>query len=224
MTHARVTGSFDRDQKAKSYVLRREIVATTGLKWVCRENGIMRMTPFLAAAALSVAGMAPGEAAPVNVAVSFDRVSGIFYGLDDADGTTSATRFDVTTSRDSYTGVDATGAAANAFSFSGGVLTSVNFLLYAGSPDPVGIAGDMSDWFLTQLEITSGGFLLENLEGQGAGSGQFNVGPVTFEVRDAPAIPAPAIPVPASAVLMLSALAGVAGVQRCKPRAAPRAA
>lgn len=174
----------------------------------------MTMKTLLGAAALALTTAAPLAAAPINLDFSFGGVSGTFYGLDNADGTSSATSYDFSGLLGNYTGIDTGDPNPNGFSneflFFGGVLISYEFLDF---PFVSGTTGTTS---LRKLSLSSfGGW--EVFEGDSTPNGANTIGNETVLFKQQPLS---AVPLPAGFVLLLSGLAGVAGLNRRKKHTA----
>ncbi|WP_299851859.1 hypothetical protein [uncultured Roseovarius sp.] len=171
----------------------------------------MNIKSLLGAVVLGSVMAGPGFAASIDLDFSFAGVFGTFFGLDDADGVSSASSVTFNGAFDSYL-FDSSGALSNAFTFSAGALTDMAF----SYTDPVigtGVSG-----LLTNFDC-----LFDNCvtSEQTIPFGAF------FEVTGSVPVftdrPVAAIPLPAGSALLLSGLIGFVGIVglRCrKSRAA----
>ena len=185
---------------------------------------------FGATALALTLGAAPASAAPVNLELSFGGVSGVsvtFLGIDNADGTTQASNFElISPTRTLFSG-DATGLAVNSFTFSMGALTDVRFevsglmgpnmrIIDVLSLNGPGINSVFKACEMEDFDPVDGCFF----------EAEFSLAPIDFangpvagppgEGIPANPTPLPAIPVPAGGLLLLSGLAGAFGLLRRK--------
>ncbi len=169
----------------------------------------MTMKTLLGAAALASTTASPLAAVPINLDFSFGGVSGTFYGLDNADGVAAATSLDFAGLADDYIGIDLTRASSNAFGFADGALISVDIVIIGNQ---VGTAGTGS--FGHIYSTPSFGYLtsVSSESSRGPLSGLLEAdGRTTFTQQ-----PLSAVPLPAGGLLLLSGLAGIAGLKRRK--------
>lgn len=164
----------------------------------------MTLKTLAATVCLTLVTATVSFAAPVDLDFSFNGASGTFYGLDDADGSSSATSLDVLVGSRSWVGLDVSGASANTFDFMAGSLTAVNFVLQG--PAVLDAAGT-STFVQTGFNLNFGQIVFAD-----AGSNDEGIdGNPTFT-------PTP-VPLPAGGLLLLSGLVAAAGLTRRKKRA-----
>lgn len=171
----------------------------------------MTIKTLLGAAALATTTAFTATAAPINLVFSFDGVMGTFYGLDDQlTGNQAASSFDLVGQLDTYTGVDDPLLTVNNFLFISGTLDAAFFHLNSSALGDFGIA----ELFI--FEITSGpGGRRDGRVFELGPRGMFLEGGIAFSQQ-----PVAPVPLPAAAVLLLSGLAGVAGLKRRKKHTA----
>ena len=173
-----------------------------------RGNMFLRNSSF--AAVLSLAFSAPVVAAPVEIDFSFDVVAGTFYGLDDSDGTSQASSFDLMGDADDYLNVDAATADKNEFTFDAGELTELHFEITGPIPGENG-TGTL-DYFA--IVINTNGLFGETEETSSSGA-KINIesGDPTLTVR-----PATVVPLPAGPLLLFTGIAAIGGLRFRKKR------
>ncbi|MDA8586719.1 VPLPA-CTERM sorting domain-containing protein [Rhodobacteraceae bacterium] len=167
----------------------------------------MTLKTLAAALCLSMATATTGFAAPINLDFEFRGATGTFFGLDDADGDSSATSFDLFFEPSTFSTVRTTDAERNSFRFEGGDLITANFRI---DFDDGVVFDPVSGTDLTNIFIETG-FRSEVVSSAAAarlGVGTFTISPVS------------AVPLPAGGLLLLSGLGGVAALKRRKKRAA----
>lgn len=175
----------------------------------------MTIKTFLGAAVLALTTAAPVAAVPINLDFSFGGVSGTFFGLDNADGTSSATSFDFYGVFDTYLGVVIPVGVDNSFTFLNGDLFNVDFDYFVSTPGQTG-AGTLELLRFSRLIPGAGNFSALTDEQRtsdrslGAASGDpgFTQAPVS------------PVPLPAGAALLLTGLVGIAGLKRRKKHTA----
>ena len=164
----------------------------------------MNIKSLLGTAALAFALSAPVSAAPIELDFSFAAISGTFFGLDNADGVSSASSVAFNGGFDSYS-FDTSGSVSNQFTFLAGSLTDMAFL----HVDPVVGSGGIA-------QLTNFVCLFDNCTTteQTIPFGAF------FDVPGS--IPSFAqrtvssVPLPAGGVLLASAVLALAGFSRRK--------
>ena len=178
--------------------------------WLCialpNANGDLALTlkSLLGACALATTLAAPAAAAPVNVDFSFAGVTGTFFGLDDAITTLQpATTVSIFGIADDYLIADFS-AVSGGFFFSDGDLSFPDVSIGPSRQIIEGEAGTGSFGSLSCSQ-REGCTLVEfdNFE-----EDFITTGPAAAMFTVTPA----AVPVPAGAVLMLTGLAGLAGL------------
>ena len=172
-----------------------------------RGNMFLRNSSF--AAVLSLAFSAPVVAAPVEIDFSFDIVAGTFYGLDDSDGTSQASSFDLIGDADDYLNVDAATADKNEFTFDAGELTEVHFEITGPIPGENG-TGDLVSFAIV---VNRGGLFGPTNVIETSGSARSSV----FSEPDLRVRPA-TVPLPAGPLLLFTGIAAIGGLRFRKKR------
>ena len=168
----------------------------------------LRNLPF--AAALSVACAAPVVAAPVEIDFSFDQVSGTFYGLDDAIGTSNASSFDLDGRFDVYTDVSTDSADCNEFTFDASGLSQACF-----SIENVGQGESGTGVLETFAILINANGLFGSVEETPSSGSQRSIVPTDLSVRG---LPVTAVPLPAGPLLLFTGIAAIGGLRfRKKP-------
>lgn len=190
----------------------------------------MKNLSFIAASVAALMLSVPASAAPVELNFSFDGVSGTFFGLDDVDGTSSATSVFIDGKLDDYSfSIGPATPDVNTFTFSGGLLTAANFQTTENTfGDTNSALFDDFDFIYNDAGLITpeerAGFLFEieidtvNPDfavSTGIGSSVF------FEVVSGETGPSPdpdpdpnPVPLPAGAILLISGIAGFAALRR----------
>lgn len=163
----------------------------------------MMIKTLFGAAAIATTAAFTAAATPIELDFAFDGVSGTFFGLDDAiSGSQSTTSYDFHGVLGDYTGVPIdVNLGSNDFRFIGGTLSLVEF---SEPSTPRSDALNPSS-FLFRFGLTvNGGSSSELVSRTNSVS---NSGIPTFTIRNVAAVP-----LPAGVGLLLSALAGLAGL------------
>jgi hypothetical protein len=172
----------------------------------------MTFKTLATAACIALSSATASLAAPINLDFTFGAATGTFYGLNDEDGSSQATSFDLAIGSDFWTAVSTSGGGTNVFTFLAGVLTSVNFdklpvISSNSSPDVI-----LYDIFFSTNDgqnswIEYGEFAIDS-SNEGTEQVSYTISPLS------------PVPLPAGGFLLLSGLAGVVALKRRKKRTA----
>lgn len=163
----------------------------------------MTLKSLAAAACISLASATTALAATVNVNFTAGEAFGTFYGLDDSDGISSATSYDLTIGTSVWTAVSPSKSYVNSFTFSSGELTNLSFIDESARPADGG-SGPLL--YNTTFDLNS--FFIAYARTSLVGEPRYTLDPVS------------AVPLPAGGLLLLTGFGAVAALKRRKKRAA----
>lgn len=166
----------------------------------------MNIKSLLAAAVLGLVTAAPVQAVPVNLDFMLSGRTGTFFGLDDADGVSSASSVIYNGLEDSYLFLPV-GSVSNAFTFSAGSLTDIAFS-FVGP-----VIGDEVDGILDNFDCS--------IDSCTSRERTIPFGAITIFTYSGPVFairPVNTVPLPAGGVLLISGFIGLAGLIRRKRR------
>lgn len=164
----------------------------------------MKINVLIGLAALQLIMATHGSAAPINLDFSISGLSGTFFGLDNADGVSSASSVVFTGGFDSYS-FDTAGSASNQFTF---LASSLTDLVFSDAGPHIGLGGNSS---LVNFNCTLDNCITSE---QTIPFGAFFDVPMSTPIFTQQSVSA--VPLPASGVFLLSVLIGLAGVRRRK--------
>ncbi len=166
----------------------------------------MNLKSLVATTAFALVFAPPGLAAPIDLDFTLGGRPGTFFGLDDADGVSSASSVILTGLQDSYLFLPI-GPEPNAFTFSAGALTDIAFS-FVGP-----IIGDEVDGILDNFDCSIDSCIIRERTIPFDVTTNLTYSPPAFTIR-----PVTAVPLPAGGVLLFSGFIGLASLVRRKRR------
>lgn len=174
----------------------------------------MTLQTLAAASCLSVAMATSTIAAPITLDFAFEGAKGTFYGLDDADGTGSASSYDLSFGFTRWTNVSTAEASFNSFVFFSGNLIMSEFSDFTFS-DTSTVISDNGLYELNIFSFGPNGVAVLNFNLIDDISPIIVLDDISFVIN-----PVAAVPLPAGGLFLLSAFGAVGALKRRKKRAA----